>query len=88
MSISYHYQTDVALLIKNYLKKHPDSEDTVIGITDWWVKQQKFVDSMAAVDCALQVLESQGEVSSEERNNETYFKLTRKGSSKPPVNSL
>lgn len=78
MSISYHYQTDVALLIKNYLKQHPDSEDTVVGITDWWVKQQKFVDSMAAVDSALKVLELQGEVSSLERNNQTYFRLTKK----------
>jgi len=77
MSISYHYQTDVARLIKNYLKQHPDCEDTVLGITDWWVKQQKFVDSMTAVDSALKVLELQGEVSSVTRNDQTYFRLTR-----------
>ena len=81
MGLSYHYHTDVALLIKNYLKRHPDSEDTVIGITDWWVKQQKFVDSMAAVDSALKDLESQGEVSSTTRVDGTYFRLTKK--SKP-----
>lgn len=78
MTISYHYQTDVAVLIKNYLKQHPDSEDTVVGITDWWVKRQKIVDSMAAVDSALRVLELQGEVSSTTRNNQTYFRLTRR----------
>ncbi|GGN25290.1 MULTISPECIES: hypothetical protein [Marinomonas] len=75
MSISYYYQTDVARLIKNYLKEHPNSEDTVLGITDWWVKQQKIMDSMAAVDNALKILELQGEVSSVTRNNQTYFRL-------------
>ncbi|MBJ7540011.1 hypothetical protein [Marinomonas transparens] len=78
MSISYYYQTDVARLIKNYLKQHPNSEDTVLGITDWWVKKQKIVDSMSAVDSALKVLELQGEVSSITRNNQTYFRLTKK----------
>jgi len=77
MSVNYHYQTDVARLIKNYLKQHPDSEDTVLGITDWWVKQQKFIDSMAAVDSALKVLELQGEVSSTTRNGQTYFRLSK-----------
>ncbi|MCW4628451.1 MULTISPECIES: hypothetical protein [Marinomonas] len=78
MSISYYYQTDVARLIKNYLKEHPNSEDTVLGITDWWVKQQKIMDSMAAVDNALKILELQGEVSSVTRNNQTYFRLNDK----------
>jgi hypothetical protein len=78
MSISYYYQTDVARLIKNYLKEHPNSEDTVLGITDWWVKQQKIIDSMAAVDNALKILELQGEVSSITRNNQTYFRLNDK----------
>jgi len=77
MDISYHYQTDVARLIKNYLKQHPDSEDTVLGITDWWVKQQKIIDSMTAVDSALRGLELQGEVSSTIRNNKTYFRLAK-----------
>lgn len=77
MSVNYHYQTDVARLIKNYLKQHPDSEDTVLGITDWWVKQQKIMDSMTAVDSALKVLELQGEVSSITRNGQTYFRITK-----------
>jgi len=63
MDISYHYQTDVARLIKNYLKQHPDSEDTVLGITDWWVKQQKIIDSMPGVVGALRGLEWQGKAS-------------------------
>ncbi|MFT4929469.1 MAG: hypothetical protein ACI8WB_005602 [Phenylobacterium sp.] len=77
MSISYHYQTDVVRLIKNYLQQHPECEDTVLGITQWWVKQQKFADSMSAVDNALKILAVQGDVSSVERNNKTYYRLTK-----------
>jgi hypothetical protein len=77
MSISYHYQTDVVQLIKNYLLEHPHSEDTVKGITQWWIKQQQFADSMSAVDNALKILEVQGDVSSIERNNKKYYRLTK-----------
>ncbi|MCJ8268247.1 MAG: hypothetical protein MJK04_02485, partial [Psychrosphaera sp.] len=78
MSISYHYETDVVRLIKNYLQQHPHSEDTIVGITQWWVKQQQFADSMVAVDNALKVLALQGEVDSVKRNDETYYRLTKK----------
>jgi Fe2+ or Zn2+ uptake regulation protein len=77
MSISYHYQTDVVRLIKNYLQQHPHCEDTIYGITHWWVKQQQFADSMTAVDNALKILAVQGAVDSVERNNETYYRLTK-----------
>ncbi len=77
MSISYHYQTDVVLLIKNYLLEHPQCEDTIYGITEWWVKQQKFADSLTAVDNALSILTVQGDISSVKRNNKTYYRLTR-----------
>ena len=76
MSISYHYQTDVVKLIRNYLQQHPHSEDTIRGITEWWIKKQQFADSMVAVDNALKILALQGDISCVERNNETYYRLT------------
>lgn len=76
MSISYHYQTDVVRLIKNYLLDHPLSEDTISGITDWWITEQKFVDSKIAVDNALKILAVQGDICAIERNDETYYRLT------------
>lgn len=68
---------DVAALIKDYLKRHPDSEDTISGITNWWLKQQRFDDSMIMVDSALKALELDGEVSSVYRNNQVYFRLAK-----------
>ena len=78
MSLRKRYQTDVIQLIRNYLDQHPDSEDTVIGITQWWVKQQKINDSIIAVDSALKELEKKGEICSTTRDNQTYFRLTKK----------
>jgi hypothetical protein len=78
MNISYHYQTDVVRLVINYLQKHPDSEDTVEGITQWWVKQQQFADSFSAVDNALKILSIQGEISAVKRDHQTYYRLIKK----------
>jgi hypothetical protein len=59
------------------LHKHPESEDTILGITQWWVAQQQFADSLTAVDNALKILALQGDISSVERNNKTYYRLTK-----------
>ena len=77
MSIKYYYQTDVVRLIRNYLKEHPQSEDTINGIVQWWIKQQMFADSVVAVDNALKILEKQNEVCSIKRNDEIYYRLTK-----------
>ncbi|BFM48702.1 hypothetical protein [Marinomonas sp. THO17] len=79
MGIKNYYQADdVAQLIKKYLTNHPDSEDTVVGITNWWLKKQRINDSIVAVDKALKALELQGEISSITRNDQLYFRLTKK----------
>lgn len=77
MAMSYYYQTDVVKLIKNYLKSHPDSEDTLTGITNWWVKQQQFDDSLIAVNNALNELSAKGFISTVERNSTIYYKLVK-----------
>ncbi|RBO81893.1 hypothetical protein [Marinomonas aquiplantarum] len=79
MGMKYYYQADdVAQLIKKYLNDHPDSEDTVMGITNWWLQKQRINDSMVAVDKALKALERQGEISSITRNDQLYFRLTKR----------
>lgn len=77
MAVSYQYQTDVVKLIRNYLNSHPDSEDTLSGITNWWVKQQQFDDSKIAVNNALNKLAAQGVISAVERNSTIYYKLVK-----------
>ncbi|ASA57309.1 hypothetical protein [Vibrio gazogenes] len=77
MENNYSCKSDVAVLINDYLKQHPDSEDTILGIRDWWVKQQLLDDSIVAVDNALKFLEKEGKVISTIRNNQVYFRLAK-----------
>ncbi|SHE42887.1 hypothetical protein [Vibrio gazogenes] len=77
MGNNYSCKSDVAVLINDYLKQHPDSEDTILGIRDWWVKQQLLDDSIVAVDNALKFLEKEGKVISTIRNNQVYFRLAK-----------
>ena len=77
MDKNQNSENDIATLIKNYLKRHPDSEDTISGITQWWLKEQQINDSIIAVDCALKALELEGEVCSTIRNNQVYFRLSK-----------
>jgi hypothetical protein len=71
-----HTQTiDIVHVILRYLKQHPRSEDTLDGITDWWVKKQRWEDSRVAVDEALKCLASEEIISVTTRNHVTYYKL-------------
>lgn len=66
---------DVIQVILRYLERHPQSEDTLEGITNWWVKKQRIDDSRIAVDKALKRLASEEFISVTTRNNVTYYKL-------------
>ena len=69
------YTKDLVDLILKYLQQHPKSEDTLEGITDWWIKKQRLDDSRIAVDEALKKLTSESVISATTRNNKTYYKL-------------
>ncbi|WP_157368851.1 hypothetical protein [Algicola sagamiensis] len=66
---------ELITLILKYLHQHPNSEDTLEGITEWWVRKQRIDDSRVAVDEALQRLTSLSLISATTRNNITYYKL-------------
>lgn len=46
-------QNSVALQILAYLTKHSRAQDTVEGITEWWLLEQRVVSAMHAVERAL-----------------------------------
>jgi hypothetical protein len=47
-----------------YLREHPDSGDTVEGITTWWLLRQRVNESVDVVSLVLEGLRKQGLVQS------------------------
>lgn len=61
---TFHHVARAGLAILNYLREHPKAEDTVAGIAQWWVGEEK-----EAVEKALSLLVKDGVM--EQRGN-TY----------------
>lgn len=53
-------QEDQTRLILSYLLSHPDAEDTVEGIAQWWILEERISNALAAVGSALRELEERG----------------------------
>lgn len=49
-----------AAAIWEYLKKYPESVDSVEGIHSWWIEWQDRVESLQITEQALELLEAQG----------------------------
>jgi len=60
-------RSHVARAILGYLCKHPDAQDTIAGIAQWWLAEQKMKTRTVTIKEALAVLIVRG------------FVLTRKG---------
>lgn len=48
--------------IKRYLETRPNAAETVDGVAKWWLTRQRFDDSRAVVQAALEYLVEQGDV--------------------------
>jgi hypothetical protein len=61
-----------------YLAEHPDAQDTLEGIVEWWLMEQRIVNQTARVREALDelvdgelILERQG------RDSRTHYRINR-----------
>jgi hypothetical protein len=54
---------EIELAILRYLSAKPEAEDTLQGITEWWLLKQQVPSKAPAVECALAVLVSRGMLS-------------------------
>ncbi len=53
-------QEEIARMILEYIRKHPDGKDTLMGITKWWLHLEKVEKSVNDVSIALESLIKDG----------------------------
>ena len=68
--------------IARYLERHPEAADSVEGIRRWWITRQRFEESLAATQRALDYLEQQGVVAKKRFGDQSVYHLVRGG--RPP----
>jgi hypothetical protein len=49
-------------LILGYLRRHPQAKDTIEGITEWWLLEERIVRAELAIQAALDELVADGRV--------------------------
>jgi hypothetical protein len=52
--------SQIAYEILGYLAEHPDAQDTLDGIVEWWLLEQKIAQQKAFVEKALDELVAKG----------------------------
>ncbi len=61
-----------------YLVKHPEAQDTLEGITEWWLLEQRIRSAVAEVDGALRNLVAADLLSTRRcADGRTYYALNR-----------
>jgi hypothetical protein len=53
---------EIAATVLRWIATRPNAGDTVDGICEWWLPQQRYLDSRANVLAALQLLEARGQI--------------------------
>lgn len=52
----------VARDIESYLSTHPKGADTVTGVLNWWIPQQRYMEARERVEQALDYLVREGKM--------------------------
>ena len=63
----------ISRMILNYLQKYPDAEDTIDGITRWWLELERIELSVNEVADALEILIQKGSIRMYKTNGGTTF---------------
>ena len=53
---------ELAETILRYVTSCPDAADTIDGICEWWIPQQRYVQAKSDVLAALELLEARGQI--------------------------
>lgn len=76
MSLNDHQNLSQAIL--KYLLRHPDAQDSVEGISEWWILEERIMQKYAEVQKALKILVGQGFVLEKRTvNNGVFYCLNK-----------
>lgn len=77
--LSMATKNDISEEILNYLSKHPDANDTLEGITEWWLLAQRIRYEMEKVRTAVYKLVAEGWIIEiKNRNSIVRYRLNPK----------
>ena len=71
-----------------YLARHPDAQDTIEGIAEWWLLEQRIVRAIAEVKAALAELVAKNLiVERKDKTGRSYYRLNKNqnGDRRSPV---
>ena len=73
-------QSRVAEAILGYLRKHPEDQDTLAGIAEWWLPALGIKNRLAGVKEALDELVSEGLLSEHQgKDAQISYRITPRG---------
>ena len=68
-------KASIAHAILTYLSEHPDAQDTLEGIVEWWLLERKISHQAKTVKEVLDTLVSTAQIDEVKRGNKTYYQL-------------
>jgi hypothetical protein len=78
MNIHSNKKEILSRKILNYLKEHPEAGDTLEGIANWWVVQQRIEEMVDEVAAALEDLIERGSIHAlESHSGVTIYKIKK-----------
>ena len=67
-------KASIAHAILTYLSEHPDAQDTLEGIVEWWLLERKISHQTKTVKEVLDTLVSTAQIDEDKRGNKTYYR--------------
>ena len=72
-------EQQIAQLLLDYMKKHPDAKHTAEGIARWWILQQLFQEEIALIENVLDYLTQKGILKEAIlKDDQKYYKISDK----------
>jgi hypothetical protein len=70
-------EAEVARAVLDYLVRHPQASDTLIGIADWWLTEHRARVLVSTLERALTHLQERGLIEAVGDSSDCWYRLKR-----------